>query len=223
MVQGGFTVLVAIIDYGIGNVASVSNGFACLGIQTIVTDDQERLSRCPALVLPGVGAFGSAVDELKRKGLFTFIKEQKKRGIYILGICLGLQLLFEHSEEDPDHEGLGFFHGRVIRFPAGFKVPHMGWSSIFFDKSDTLFEGIPNGSYFYFAHSYYAPWSEHNQNEALAHCHYAVDFSAAIKKDNVYGLQFHPEKSGNAGLKVLENFGRKVLHGSYSSNRLAQG
>jgi len=201
-----------------GNVTSVGNGFARLGFQTILTDDQERLSRCHALVLPGVGAFGSAMDELRRKGLLEFLKEQQQKGVYILGICLGLQLFFENSEEDPGCDGIGFFPGQVTRFPVGLKVPHIGWSSIMLEKTDPLFESIPSGSYFYFAHSYYAPWSEKKEIDPLARCNYTVDFAAAIKKDNVYGLQFHPEKSGEIGLKILENFGRMVLHGNHSGN-----
>lgn len=215
---GAFTVLVAIIDYGLGNVASIGNGFARMGFQTVLTDDPERLNKCRALVLPGVGAFGSAMDKLKEKGLLDFLKEQQQKGVYMLGICLGLQVFFEHSEEDPNYDGIGFLPGQVTRFPSGLKVPHMGWSSIIIEKTDPLFEKIPNGSYFYFAHSYYTLPAENREIETIARCTYAVDFCAAVKKDNIYGLQFHPEKSGKIGLKVLENFGRMVLHGNHSGN-----
>ncbi|MEW5921854.1 MAG: imidazole glycerol phosphate synthase subunit HisH [Bacillota bacterium] len=199
--------MIGIIDYGMGNVTSVRNAFAYLGFATILTDKLAVLDSCSALVLPGVGAFGSAVEELQRKGLFGYLQGRREKGSFILGICLGLQLFFERSEEDPGSRGLAYFAETIRRFPSGRKVPHMGWNRVN-AGADPLFQGIGQGSYFYFAHSYYAPLAD--AESQLARCCYGVDFAAVVKQGNTYGLQFHPEKSGEAGLQLLLNFGRMV-------------
>lgn len=212
--KGAFS-LIAIIDYGMGNVKSVHNAFAHLGFETVLTDDPQILESCPALVLPGVGAFGSAVEELERKGLYHYLLERRERGSYLLGICLGLQLFFEQSEESPGNRGLSFYSQTLKRFSPGYKVPHMGWNRVF-ASDDPLFEGIPRGSHFYFAHSFYVP--ANTEKWLLARCSYSVEFAAAVKQGNAYGVQFHPEKSGEQGLRLLLNFGRMVENAAYTGN-----
>ena len=197
-----------------GNVTSVSNAFAYLGYETVLTHDPYVLDSCPALVLPGVGAFGSAVEELQRKGLFDYLHKRREKGSLLLGICLGLQLFFTQSEEDPGSRGLTYFPDTLKRFSPGLKVPHMGWNRVF-AGNDPLFEGIPRGSHFYFAHSFYAP-PVAGEDCLLASCCYGVDFAAAVKQGNAYGVQFHPEKSGEMGLRLLLNFGRMVENAAYT-------
>jgi glutamine amidotransferase len=210
----GAEAMIAIIDYGMGNITSIRNGFTYVGINTVLTDDIGVLERYRAIVLPGVGAFGSAMDELQRKGLVAYLKERQKDGAIILGICLGLQLLFPRSEEDPGIPGLGFLPGEVVRFPQRVKVPQMGWNRVFFSGREPLAAGIPEGSHFYFANSYYASLQE--KEYLLAWSNYEVAFPAAVRKENVYGLQFHPEKSGEAGLRLLYNFGKVVKDAGYT-------
>lgn len=201
--------MIAIIDYGMGNITSICNAFVYVGANTVLTDDIAVLDRCRALVLPGVGAFGSAMAELKRKGLVEYLREREKKGIPILGICLGMQLFFSQSQEDPDVEGLGFMSGEALRFPARVKVPQMGWNRVFFHSTgEPLVAGIPDGSHFYFANSFYIPGAQ--KEHLLAWSSYEVPFAAAVKRGNLYGLQFHPEKSGKMGLRILYNFGRMV-------------
>lgn len=207
--------MIGIIDYGMGNVTSVRNAFSYLGFATILSDKIPVLDSCAALVLPGVGAFGSAVDELQRKGLFEYLKQRQDEGSFILGICLGLQLFFARSEEDPESHGLAFFPETIRRFPSGLKVPHMGWNRVV-TGGDPIFQGISQHSYFYFAHSYYASLAQ--QQARAASCRYGVDFAAAVREGNTYGLQFHPEKSGEAGLKLLLNFGRLVEGADHTGN-----
>ncbi len=199
--------MIGVIDYGMGNVTSVRNAFSYLGFATVLTDKISVLDSCSALVLPGVGAFGSAVEELQRKGLFAYLQRRHGEGFPLLGICLGLQLFFARSEEAPGSCGLTFFTETIRRFSSAGKVPHMGWNRV-----DTvalpLFQGIGEKSRFYFVHSYYASLTP--EAGRIASCDYGVNFAAAVKKGNTYGLQFHPEKSGEAGLRLLLNFGRMV-------------
>ncbi len=207
--------MIAVVDYSMGNVTSVQNAFELLGIETVLTHDRELLDQCSGIVVPGVGAFGCAALDLEQKGLVQYLKCRQSKKTYILGICLGLQLFFEESEEDPGFEGMHFFPGKVLRFPADVKVPHMGWNRIIFARPDPIFAGVPDASHFYFAHSYYA--NPENEEFALAHCHYGPSFAAAVKRNTVYGLQFHPEKSGGVGLKILRNFERMVSDAADSS------
>ncbi len=208
--------MIAVVDYGMGNVTSVRNGFELLGIETVLTHDTLVMDRCKGIVVPGVGAFGCAADDLEQKGLMEYLQHRERQGTYILGICLGLQLFFDESEEDPGFEGMHLLPGRVIRFPHGVKVPHMGWNRVYFTREDPLFNQVPGESHFYFAHSFFA--SPENKEHALAHCNYGASFAAAVKKNSVYGLQFHPEKSGRLGLTILKNFERMVADADHSSS-----
>ncbi|MCL4795404.1 MAG: imidazole glycerol phosphate synthase subunit HisH [Bryobacteraceae bacterium] len=194
--------MITIINYGAGNLRSVQNTLAELGAQFQVTSEPEGVNAAAKLILPGVGHFGqllAALDELK---LRQPILEGIRTGIPFLGICLGLQALFEESEEAPEQKGLGLFAGRVARFPAGARVPHMGWNEITPTKPSRLLEDLGARPYLYFAHSYYCPVSP----ATAATCEYETPYTAALEQDNVFGVQFHPEKSGRLGLRIVANF-----------------
>lgn len=207
--------MIAIIDYGMGNIHSVNKALQLLGAQTKITNNSKEIRSAEKAILPGVGAFDDAMAELKKQGLIAQINEFVKNGKPLLGICLGVQLFFEESEEAKKEKGLGLLKGMVKRFEhkAGLKVPHMGWNQIKVASRQSpvasqcpLFNGIPDGSYLYFAHSYYPMPKE--QDVIAATCDYGAEFTAAVFKNNLYGVQFHPEKSQKAGLKILENFVR---------------
>ena len=197
--------MIAIIDYGAGNIESVRKAFEFIGADAVVTSDPELLKNSDAAVLPGVGSFGDAMDNIKARGLLEPIKEFAASGKPFLGICLGLQILFESSEESPGVEGLGILKGKIVRIPAaeGLKIPHMGWNSLEFSEGGDLFEGIDNGAYVYFVHSYYLK-SEEDIVSSTAQ--YGVNIHASVHKGNVRACQFHPEKSGSTGIKMLRNF-----------------
>ena len=196
--------MIAIVDYDMGNLRSVQKGFEKVGASAAITRDPGVIASSPALVLPGVGAFGVCMEKLEGYNLIGPIKEFIASGKPFLGICLGLQLLFDESEEFGSKEGLGILKGKVLRFPAGgIKVPHMGWNSVELQKESRLMEGIDDGSYFYFVHSYYV---EPVNGVTLGTTGYGLTFSSAVEMDNVFATQFHPEKSQKAGLKILENF-----------------
>jgi glutamine amidotransferase len=193
---------VAIVDYGVGNLHSVRKGLAMFGAGVVITNDYNKIAEADRLVLPGVGGFYEAISVIKEAHLFdliiSFAKERP-----VLGICLGMQLLFSESTEGGRVAGLGIIKGSVRRFEGEMKVPHIGWNRVRF-KEDPLFSKIPNNSYFYFVHSYYADPTE---DVELAHTHYGnLRFISAVRKKNVFGVQFHPEKSSLLGLKILENF-----------------
>lgn len=190
---------IAIIDYGAGNLMSISKAFEHLGAKTVVTKDENVIAGSDAAVLPGVGAFYDAMKEIEH--LKEIIKGLGKRPF--LGVCLGLQLLFTESEEGGLSPGLDLIKGRVVRFGEGVKVPHMGWNSLDVVKKSHLLKGIPEGSYFYFVHSYYAVPED---DIVSARTDYGLSFPSVIETDDIYATQFHPEKSGQKGLKVLENF-----------------
>ncbi len=198
--------MVAIIDYDAGNLKSVEKAFAYLGEQALVTRSREEILGADRIVLPGVGAFGDAMDKLRRYGLTDVIREAVGEGIPFLGICLGLQLLFDSSEESPGVEGLGLCRGRILRFPEkeGMKIPHMGWNSLHFDHPGRLFAGIGEDSCVYFVHSYYL--EAEDPKIVTASAQYAARIHASIEEKNIFACQFHPEKSGAVGLKILENF-----------------
>lgn len=199
--------MITVIDYGMGNLASVKNGFNKLGHEVLITDRAEDVLKAEKVVLPGVGAFGDAIFNLKKLYLDEAVKEVIKRGTPFLGICLGMQLLLSESYEDGFNEGLDIVPGKVIRFelPPSYKVPHMGWNAVRIDSSSRLFKGVPDNSYFYFVHSYHAvPLDE---SWVAGRTEYGINFVSALEKDNVFATQFHPEKSGEAGLKILRNFG----------------
>jgi glutamine amidotransferase len=199
--------LIAIIDYGMGNLASVSNAFAKLGYETIVSQDPEQILAADKVVLPGVGAFADAIKNIRNRGIDQTITELMKRNTPLLGICLGYQLLFSESDEDGVHQGLDVIKGRVekLRLPAVFKVPHMGWNNIATKPDSRLFAGIPRGSYFYFVHSYRA--IPEDDTFIAATTEYGIRIVCAIEQGNLVATQFHPEKSSDIGLKVLMNFG----------------
>jgi len=197
--------MLAIIDYGMGNLRSVQKGFEHAGFAARIVNDAAEVERAKALVLPGVGAFRDAMANLAGAGLLGPLARAVEAGKPLLGICLGFQLLFEESEEWGHCRGLGFLPGRVVRLAGeGLKVPHMGWNAVRQRGSSPLWTGIPDGSYFYFVHSYYVAPGTH----AAGVTDYGAPIMAACARDNVYGVQFHPEKSSRLGLALLANFGR---------------
>lgn len=198
--------MIAIIDYGAGNLQSVKKALDFIGAESVITDDPETINACDKILLPGVGSFGDAMASMKEKNLVETVKQNALSGKAFLGICLGLQLLFEESEESPGVKGLGIFKGKIKKFPAnmGLKIPHIGWNSLEIKQKDTLFKGIPENSYVYFVHSYYLEAEE--PNDVAAVTNYGIDFHSAVGKGNIFATQFHPEKSGDVGLAILRNF-----------------
>ena len=196
--------MIGIIDYGVGNLFSLRSSFAAIGAEAFVSGDPAELAKADRLVLPGVGAFGDAAQKLRDSGLDVFVKEQAASGKPLLGICLGMQLLFEKSYEYGEHEGLGILKGQVIgmagKLPAELKIPHMGWNALTLRGPAKLLE---EGSYVYFVHSFYA---ENCADSLAAVTDYGIPITAAVEQGNVFGCQFHPEKSGNVGLEILKKF-----------------
>ena len=196
--------MVGIIDYGVGNLFSLRSSFAAIGVEAFVSGDAAELAKADRLILPGVGAFGDAAEKLRASGLDAFVREQAAAGKPLMGICLGMQLLFARSYEYGDHEGLGLLKGQVVgmsgRLPEGLKIPHMGWNALKLTKSAKLLE---EGSYVYFVHSFYA---ENCEDSIAAVTDYGIPITAAVEKGNIFGCQFHPEKSGNVGLEILKKF-----------------
>ena len=197
--------MIAIIDYDAGNIKSVEKALQYLGEEAVITRDAGEILMADKVILPGVGAFGDAMEKLNRYGLVPVVHEVVEKGIPFLGICLGLQLMFESSEEAPGVEGLGLLKGKIVRIPEGdgLKVPHMGWNSLSFPKEGRLFAGIPENSYVYFVHSYYLQAGE---DIVTATAEYGVTIHASVEKGNVFACQFHPEKSSHTGLTILKNF-----------------
>lgn len=198
--------MIAIIDYDAGNIKSVQKAVNLLGEQTVLTRDRETILSADKVILPGVGAFGEAMEKLEHFGLIPVIHEVVKKGTPFLGICLGLQLLFEESEESPGIKGLGILKGKIVRIPEepGLKIPHIGWNSLIFPSQGTLFEGINRNAYVYFVHSYYLQAEEREIVKATTE--YGVTIDASVEKGNVFACQFHPEKSSDVGLQILKNF-----------------
>ena len=201
--------MIAIVDYGVGNLFSLKSSFASLGLDAKVTGDAEIIRKADRIVLPGVGAFGDAAEKLKESGLWDVLKAEAAAGKPFLGICLGMQLLLEKSYEFGEHEGLGLIPGSVRPIaeviPEGLKIPQMGWNALRFKAFSPLFKSSAEGEYVYFVHSYYCDSPAEN---IAAVCEYGAELTASVVKDNVFGCQFHPEKSGKAGLKILETFSR---------------
>ena len=192
--------MIGIVDYGMGNLRSVQKALEYLGESAVISGDRRVLNGCAKLILPGVGSFAAGMAEMKRTGLVPYVKERAK-DTEILGICLGMQFLLERSFEEGETEGLGFVEGSAVRFTEG-KIPQIGWNAVF-DLKTPLFKGIEEGTRFYFVHSYRAGCAD---RLACAKTEYYVTYPSAIYAGNVYGVQFHPEKSGEAGLKLLKNF-----------------
>ncbi len=200
--------MIAIVDYNMGNLASVKNAFAKLGKETVVESNPDKFKNYDKLILPGVGAFGDAMEHLRQRKMIDSIKEFAASKKPMLGICLGMQLLFESSEEFGKHEGLGLIKGSVTHFDASkfeenMKIPHMGWNRMF-TKKHPLFEDLDEEHYLYFVHTYHVNCE--NEQDIIGTTHYGYDFTSAVAHDNVFGIQPHPEKSHENGLKILKNF-----------------
>lgn len=198
--------MVAIIDYGMGNLRSVQKAVEHLGMTAVITGDVPTIDAASHVILPGVGAFGDAMARLQETGMDNVVKRLAAQGKPLLGICLGMQLFFASSTEHGEHEGLGLIPSAIVHFPAdgGVKVPHMGWNNVRVKRDCPLFSGSAKEPYVYFVHSYYAP--EISEEWTVATCEYGVTFTAAVQRGNVFGTQYHPEKSGDAGLAMLQGF-----------------
>ena len=199
--------MIAIIDYGVGNLFSLSSSFKAIGAEIIVTGDPEVIRKADKLILPGVGAFEDAAKKLRESGLDKIIIKEAENGKPLLGICLGMQMLFEESYEYGVHKGLGLIKGKVVpmqgKIPENLKIPHIGWNALKFTRKTPLFKYINEGDCVYFVHSFYAE----NCDEALiATAEYGKNLTAAVQRNNIFGCQFHPEKSGNVGLNILRAF-----------------
>ncbi len=199
--------MIAIADYGIGNLGSVTKGFRHAGAETVLSGDPAVLGAADALILPGDGAFAATMEEVTRRGLVPILREAGAAGKPLLGICIGMQLLFEESEEHGRHQGLGLLPGRVRRFEDGLPVPHMGWNRLRARRSHPLLEGLADGSYVYFVHSYFCDAPD---EVVIATSEYGRDFPAVVGRGNVLGVQFHPEKSQAVGLRMVANFVRSL-------------
>lgn len=195
---------IAVIDYGMGNLRSVQKAFEFLGYEAKITNNIEEIRKANKVVLPGVGAFRDAITTLREKKLDEEIYRSVEEGKPFLGICLGMQLVFDKSYEYGEYEGLGILKGNIVRIPDSVKVPHMGWNSLKIEKRNPLFEGLPEEPYVYFVHSYYL---ETNSSIVSATTFYGKEIQVAAQEKNIYVTQFHPEKSGNIGLNILKNFG----------------
>ena len=199
--------MIAIVDYGVGNLFSLEQSFKAIGQEVTVTADPEEIRKADKILLPGVGAFGDAAQKLRQSGLDRVVVEQAAAGKPLMGICLGMQLLFEEGHEYGIHKGLGLIPGKVVPMkgviPEDLKIPHMGWNALKFQKQSPLFSYIQEGDCVYFVHSYYATDCD---DAVIATAEYGAELTAAVQKNNVFGCQFHPEKSGTAGLNILRAF-----------------
>lgn len=198
--------MVSIIDYGAGNLMSVKKALDFIGAESEITADKDKIKNASHVILPGVGSFGDAMASMAERGLVDTVREAALSGKPFLGICLGLQLLFAESDESPAVSGLGVLDGKISLIPKndGLKVPHMGWNSVEIKQNSGIFKGIPNGSYFYFVHSFYLNGAK--ENEVAGTTQYGTEIQCAVEKGNLCATQFHPEKSGEIGLTLLKNF-----------------
>ena len=200
--------MVAVVDYGVGNLFSLCSSLSAIGAETVVTDDPALLAAADRIILPGVGAFGDAADKLRERGLFDVLRDLAATGKPLLGICLGMQLLFEKGYEYGEHEGLGLIRGSVRPIaeviPNDLKIPHIGWNALHFTgEKSPIFRYLEEGDFVYFVHSFYG---KNDDGSVIATSDYGVPLTAAVGRGNVFGCQFHPEKSGNVGLKILKAF-----------------
>ena len=200
--------MVAVVDYGVGNLFSLCSSLAAIGAEAVVTDDPAVLAAADRIILPGVGAFGDAADKLRERGLFDVLRDLAAKGKPLMGICLGMQLLFEKGFEYGEHEGLGLIKGEVRPIaeviPADLKIPHIGWNALLFTgEKSPIFRYLDEGDFVYFVHSFYG---KNDDGSVIATAEYGAHLTAAVGRGNVYGCQFHPEKSGNVGLKILKAF-----------------
>jgi len=196
--------MIAVVDYGVGNLRSVEKAMQAVGAQVERLTDAERLPIAEKVVLPGVGSFQDGMEGLRRGGFLEPLRQAAQAGIPLLGICLGMQLLFEVGEEHGEHAGLGFLRGRVRRFETtALKVPQTGWNQIHYDKAHPILAGLPSGAYAYFNHSFYC---QAEKEDTLGWTEYGIHYSSMVARDNLYGMQFHPEKSQRVGLTLLRNF-----------------
>ena len=199
--------MIAIIDYGVGNLFSLTSSFKKIGVDVVATADKQVIKSADKLILPGVGAFADAIKKLRDSGLDRVIIDEAKKGKKIMGICLGMQLLFEKSYEYGEHDGLALIKGKVVpmenRIPSNLKIPHIGWNALDFKRESEIFRYINDGDFVYFVHSFYANECD---DSVIATSEYGAEITAAVQKENVYGCQFHPEKSGSVGLNILKAF-----------------
>lgn len=198
--------MIAVIDYDAGNIRSVEKALLLLGQEVCITQDAGEILSADKVILPGVGAFGDAMDNIRKRGLEPVIRQVADKGTPFLGICLGLQLLFERSEEAPGVKGLGLIKGEILKIPEkeGMKIPHMGWNSLHLEHDGKLFRGIEEQAYVYFVHSYYL--KAEDENIVKASTEYCTHIHASVEKGNIFACQFHPEKSSDVGLHILKNF-----------------
>lgn len=202
--------MIALVDYGIGNLRSVEKALQAVGAEVRLTSDPAEILSATRVILPGVGAFGDGMAGLRQRGLESALKIVAARGVPLLGICLGMQLLFEESDELGRHQGLGLLPGRVRRFPqAGGKVPHTGWNQLHIERPSPLLTGLLSGDYAYFNHSYYCEPAD--PTDILASTDYILQYASVVGRNNLYGVQFHPEKSQSVGLQILRNFVERCL------------
>lgn len=200
--------MIGIVDYGRGNLRSVEKALAKLGYKARILASPEQIKGVQGMILPGVGAFADAMAALAKGDWLSSLRNFVEEGKPFLGICLGMQLLFETGEEHGEHEGLGFLKGKVVKFPSGLKIPHMGWNTVHIISPNVICSNIPDDAHFYFVHSYYVQPEEESCIAATSD--YGLEFPAVVGKDNVWGAQFHPEKSSPWGLVMLDNFGKWV-------------
>lgn len=198
--------MIAMIDYDAGNIKSVEKALQKLGADVVITKEPQVILSADKVILPGVGSFGDAMNNLKKYGLDEVIHQVVEKGTPFLGICLGLQLLFERSDESPEATGLGILKGEILRIPdaEGLKIPHMGWNSLHLQNNGRLFQGLKENDYVYFVHSYYL--KAEDESIVKATTNYSVNIHASVEKENVFACQFHPEKSSDVGLQILKNF-----------------
>jgi len=200
--------MIAIVDYGMGNLGSVQKALHYLGLEGIITANKEIILKSQGIILPGVGAFPDAMGNIKAKGLDLILKKAKEQNKLILGICLGMQLLFDEGEEVRPTAGLGFIPGKIKKLYGEVKIPHMGWNSLNIVNSNPLIKNIKEEDYVYFVHSFYAEMGI--KEDLIAECSYGIKVPAIVGRGNVYGTQFHPEKSGDIGIQILKNFGELI-------------